>query len=294
MIGHRGAAGLYPENTLSGFKRALDIGVDGIELDVMTSADGMLCVHHDYRLNPEITQTSDKQWLANQSDMLIKNMTVEELQAYNVGRLKPHTKYAEKYPDQQAIDGERIPVLREVIALLKERSVHQTKLWIEIKTSPEQPDLTPPPETVVRQVLKILRDENVESQTLVLSFNWTILALVRKMAPQIPTAYLSVTAEWLDNIKIGQPGPSPWTAGIDVNDYHGSIPHSIHAAGGKIWCAWFETLTKKEVQAAHDLGLKVFTWYVDSERDMEKFLKMDVDGIITNRPDRAKRLLNQA
>ena len=292
MIGHRGAAGLYPENTLSGFKRALDIGVDGIELDVMTSADGMLCVHHDYRLNPEITQTSDKQWLANQSDMLIKNMTVEELQAYNVGRLKPHTKYAEKYPDQQAIDGERIPVLREVIALLKERSVHQTKLWIEIKTSPEQPDLTPPPETVVRQVLKILRDENVESQTLVLSFNWTILALVRKMAPQIPTAYLSVTTEWLDNIKLGQPDPSPWTAGIDVNDYHGSIPHSIQAAGGKIWCAWFETLTKKEIQTAHDLGIEVFAWYVDFEQDMEKILKMDVDGLITNRPDRAKRLLN--
>jgi glycerophosphoryl diester phosphodiesterase len=88
LTGHRGAAGLYPENTLSGFERALDLGVDGIELDVMTTADGALCVHHDYRLKPETARTSDRQWLSSQADIPIKSLTYKELQTYDVGRLK--------------------------------------------------------------------------------------------------------------------------------------------------------------------------------------------------------------
>ncbi|MGD9075398.1 MAG: glycerophosphodiester phosphodiesterase family protein, partial [Desulfobacteraceae bacterium] len=52
VIGHRGAAGLAPENTLAAFSRALDIGVDGMELDVQLSADGIAVVHHDFQLNP--------------------------------------------------------------------------------------------------------------------------------------------------------------------------------------------------------------------------------------------------
>jgi len=291
VIGHRGASGLYPENTLTGFERTLDIGVDGIELDVLTTADGVLCVHHFYTLKPEIARTPDRKWLDNQSAIPIKSLTFEELQTYDVGRLKPRTKYARKYPDQKAIDGERIPAFRKVIDLLKARGGDHTKLWVEIKTSPEQPGMTPPSEDVVQQVLKIVRDKNFDSRVVLLSFNWNVLAIVKKIAPQISTAYISATAKWLDNIKIGQPGPSPWMAGIDVDDYQGSIPHSINAIGGKIWCAWSESLTRKEVQTAHDLGIKVFVWIVDSERDIRKFLKMDVDGIITNRPDRAKRIL---
>jgi len=290
VIGHRGAAGLYPENTLAGFERTLDIGVDGVELDVMTTADGVLCVHHFFSLKPEIVRTSNRKWLNTQSIVPIKSLTFETLQTYDVGRLKPHTKYARKYPEQKAIDGEQIPPFHKVIDLLKKRGVDHTKLWVEIKTSPEQPDMTPPSENVVRQVLKIVCDENFDSRVVLLSFNWNVLSFVKKMAPQIPTAYISATAKWLDNIKIGQPGPSPWMAGIDVDDYQGSIPHSINAIGGKIWCAWSESLTRKEVQTARDLGIKVFVWVVDSERDIRKFLKMDVDGIITNRPDRAKRI----
>ncbi len=219
LIGHRGAAGLCPENTLSGFERALDLGVDGIELDVMMTADGVLCVHHDYRLKPETARTSEKQWLNSRAEIPIKSLTFKALQTYDVGRLKPHTEYANKYPDQHATDGERIPAFREVIALLKEQGDEQINMWIEIKISPEQPEMTPPSEIVVKQVLKTLHDEDFEDRALLLSFNWSVLALVKKMAPQIPTAYLSVTADWLDNIKPGQPGPSPWTADINLDNY---------------------------------------------------------------------------
>ncbi len=293
LVGHRGAAGLYPENTLSGFERTLDLGVDGIELDVMTTADGVLCVHHDYRLNPGTARITAKQWINDRVDIPIRNLTFQALQAYDVGRLNPDTVYALRYPDQCAIDGEKIPALQEVIALLKERDNEHTKMWIEIKVSPDQPEMTPPAEMVVKQVLKTLHNEDFDDRTIVLSFNWSVLALIKKMAPWMPRAYLSVTAKWLDNIKLGQPGPSPWTAGINLDDYHGSIPHGIHAAGGKIWGAWYKQLTVKEVQTAHDLGLKVFAWFVDSLSDIRKFVNMGVDGIITNRPDRAKQRLSR-
>ena len=55
IIGHRGAAGLAPENTLASFSRACAIGVSGIELDVHLTADGAVVVHHDYALNPDLT-----------------------------------------------------------------------------------------------------------------------------------------------------------------------------------------------------------------------------------------------
>ena len=53
IIGHRGAAGLVPENTLAAFQKACEIGVDAIELDVFLTAGGKIVVHHDYALKPE-------------------------------------------------------------------------------------------------------------------------------------------------------------------------------------------------------------------------------------------------
>jgi glycerophosphoryl diester phosphodiesterase len=65
VIGHRGAAGLAPENTLAAFKRALNLGVHAVELDVLLTSDKELIVHHDYRLKPEIARTPDGAWLKN-------------------------------------------------------------------------------------------------------------------------------------------------------------------------------------------------------------------------------------
>ena len=96
VIGHRGAAGLAPENTISSFKRAIDIGVDAFELDVHLTDEGEPVVHHDYYLKPEIARKSDGSWLSNESKLLIKDLTVKELKTYDVGRLKPGTKYSQR------------------------------------------------------------------------------------------------------------------------------------------------------------------------------------------------------
>ena len=209
VIGHRGAAGLSPENTLSAFRRALDLKVDAIELDVLLTADRKLVVHHDYRLNQEIARTTDGKWLKDRSGPAIKDLTLAELKTYDVGRLKPNTKYARRYPKQKPADGERIPTLREVVSLLRSSENCKTQLWAEIKTSPEKPDMTPSPEIVADAVVHVLREQNFAGRVRILSFDWRALVHVQKTAPEIPTVYLSLEGRSLNNIKAGQPGASP-------------------------------------------------------------------------------------
>jgi glycerophosphoryl diester phosphodiesterase len=285
LIGHRGAAGLAPENTLAAFRQACEIGVDAVELDVLLTADKKIVVYHDFSLKPEITRTSDGKWIKDRSSLAINDLTFAQLKLYDVGRLKPGTRYARRYPNQQSVDGEGIPTLRQVILLLKKQCDPAVQIWIEIKTSPEKPQMTPAPEAVAEAVVNLLREEKLATRAYVLSFDWRALAHVQKIAPDIPTVYLSLIGSRLNNIKPGQPGPSPWMAGIDIDDYNGSIPRAVKAAGGRLWAHYYKQLTSDDLKDAHELGFRVFVWTVDSKSEMIRLIEMGVDGIITNRPD---------
>jgi glycerophosphoryl diester phosphodiesterase len=276
---------LAPENTLAGFQRACEIGVDGIELDVLMTSDRQIAVHHDYALKPEIARSSDGQWIGNFSKLVVKDLSLAELKKYDVGRLQPDTHYARRYPESQPADGERIPSLLQVIELIKTSCPPATQLWIEIKTSPEKPDLTPPPQVVADAVVRSVRAHKITQQAFILSFDWRALVHVQEIAPEIPTVYLSLVGRRLNNIKPGQPGTSPWTAGIDADDYNGSIPRAVDASGGRHWAQYYRHLTRDDLKTARQLGMRVFVWTVDSKSEMLRFLEMGVDGIITNRPD---------
>ena len=290
IIGHRGAAGLVPENTLAAFKKACEIGADAIELDVLLTADNNIAVHHDYTLKPEITRTPDGEWL-NRPGPLIKELTLANLKAYDVGRLKTGTRYSRRYPAQQPVDGERIPTLGEVISLLKSKCDPATQLWVEIKTNPEKPDLTPAPETVAAEVVQLLRMQNFTGRGRILSFDWRALAHIQKLTPEIPTVYLSLEGKRLNNIKAGRPGASPWMAGLDIDDFSGSIPQAVKAAGGRYWAPYYKHLTNDLLNEAHELGIQVYVWTPDKRSDMVRLIEMGVDGIITNRPDILKSVV---
>ena len=292
VIGHRGAAGLAPENTLAAFARAWKIGVDAVELDVLLAADGEVVVHHDYRLNPEMTRSATGDWLNGSLGPAIKNLTLAQLKTYDVGRLKPDTVYWRQYPLQQPVDRERIPTLVEVITAYKTLSNGTSRLWIEIKTSPEEPEISPSPEDVTEAVMQVLGSEYVHDRVRILSFDWRALAHVRKIAPDIPTVYLSCIGATMDNIKPGPAGPSPWTAGLNVNDFNGSSPRIVKAAGGCFWAPDCRYLTPQNLTEARRLGIKVFVWGSDDRNNMNRFINMKVDGIITNRPDILKSLVD--
>lgn len=293
VIGHRGAAGLAPENTLSAFARACEIGVDAVEFDVLITADGEVVVHHDFNLKPEMTRTNDGKWLEGISAPAIHDLTLAELKTYDVGRLRPRTSYARRYPEQKAVDGQRIPTLHEVVSLLKQKAHSSIELWIEIKTTPEKPDLTPPPEIVSGMVVKILREEKIADHARILSFDWRNLVHVQKIAPDIPTVYLSLEGASLNNIKPGRPGSSPWMAGLDIDDFAGSIPGAIQAAGGRYWAPYYKQVTFNDIQKAHQFGIQVMVWAPDFPSEMERLIEMGVDGIITNRPDILKSIVEK-
>ena len=99
--GHRGARGYLPENTLPSFARALELGVTTLELDVGVTRDGVVVVHHDRGLNPDIARGPDGKWVARA--LPINSLTYEELQRYDVGRLRPGSDYAMRFPRQQPV-----------------------------------------------------------------------------------------------------------------------------------------------------------------------------------------------
>jgi glycerophosphoryl diester phosphodiesterase len=291
VIGHRGAAGLLPENTLAAFKRGCELGIDAIELDVLVSADGELVVHHDFKLKPEIARASDGTWISSTSQPAVRDLTVAQLKAYDVGRLQPKTSYAARYPEQNPVDGERIPTFKEAIDLFKKSCSLSTRLFVEIKTSPEEPGLTPPPEAVSEKVIRMLRNEGIAGRTAILSFDWRNLAHIQKTAPEITTVYLTIVGPGLNNLKPNQPGASTWMAGFDIDDFNGSAPKAVKAAGGRIWSPYFKNLTPETLAEARSLGLLVSVWTPDSPDDLKKMIEMKVDAITTNRPDVLKRLL---
>jgi glycerophosphoryl diester phosphodiesterase len=293
IIGHRGAAGLAPENTLAAFARACELGVDGIELDVLVSADGELVVHHDFRLKPEIARTADGNWISSASRPAVKDLTVARLKTYDVGRLQPETSYAGRYPEQASVDGERIPTFKEVIELFKKSCNPSTRLFVEIKTSPEEPALTPPPEAVSEQVVRTLKEKGIVDRTCALSFDWRNLVHIQKIAPELVTVYLTVSTLGSNTLKPNQPGPSPWMAGFDIDDFNGSAPRAVKSAGGRIWAPFFKNLTQESLEEARRLGLGVSVWTPDRPEDLEQVIRMKVDAITTNRPDVLKKLLKE-
>jgi glycerophosphoryl diester phosphodiesterase len=292
VVGHRGAAGLAPENTLAGFARALELGADGIEMDVHLTHDGVAVVHHDPRLRPETTRGADGRWL-HAPGAPLRTLRLEQLKVFDVGRLKPDTAYARRFPEQVPADGARIPTLREVLDLVRRAGTPRTRLWIEIKTSPLTPALTAAPGAIADAVIVLARQAGVAHRTVLLSFDWRALVHAQKVAPEIATDYLTAQFEKFDTLRAGQPGASPWLAGFDVDDFGGSAPRAIHAAGGRYWGPHHGAVTRQTLDEAHALGLRVVPWTVNEAADMRRLMALGVDGITTDRPDRLLEILGR-
>lgn len=260
---HRGARGHAPENTLPAFATALTMGVTTLELDTGVTRDGVVVIHHDRRLNPDIARSPDGQWVHAPAP-LIHELSFEELQRYDVGRLRPGSEYARQFREQQAHDGARIPRLAELFDLVKKSGYDAVRFNIETKVSPQAPEETLPPLEFSRALVAEIRKAGMEARASIQSFDWRTLHVVEREAPEIPTVYLT-----------GRRGEE-------------SQPRQVHAAGGRIWSPHHEAMDSAALVEARALGLKVIPWTVNEPAAVERVLDLAVDGLISDYPDRVR------
>jgi glycerophosphoryl diester phosphodiesterase len=258
LQGHRGARGLAPENTLPAFAAALSLGVDTLELDVGVTRDGVVVVHHDRTLNPDIARGPDDRWIA--SAPTIHSLDYAELLRYDVGRLRPGSDYARPLAQQLAIDGTRVPRLAEVFALARRAGNDSVRFNIETKLSPQAPAETLPPQEFARALIAEIRKAGMAARSTIQSFDWRTLAVVQAEAPDIATVYLT-GAKFAD------------------------APAQVKAAGGRIWSPNFNAVNAATLKQARDAGLQVVVWTVNAPADIAAMLELGVDGIISDRPD---------
>jgi glycerophosphoryl diester phosphodiesterase len=279
---HRGGRGLFPENTLVAFANALAMHVDTLELDVSATRDGVLVVSHERRLNPDLARDANGVYVAPPATPFIE-LTLAQVKAYDVGQIRPGSGYAQQFPEQRAVPGTQIPTLKEVIDLVRRSGDEHVRLNIETKIDPYHPEESPDPERFVTLLLGILDAEQFADRVMIQSFDWRTLQLVQQRAPDIPTVYLTLQRGMAPTVSLQ--GATPLTAGFNPADHGGSLPRTIHAAGGKVWSPYFADVTPELIKEAHDLDLRVVVWTVNKPEDIARLIDMGVDGIISDRPD---------
>jgi glycerophosphoryl diester phosphodiesterase len=173
---------------------------------------------------------------------------------------------------------------------VKKSGNEQVRFNIETKVSPLEPGATPDPETFARTLIDVIRQEGMAARAAVQSFDWRTLQVVQRIAPEIPTVYLSAQQPFLDNIGGDARAASPWTAGFPYKD-HGSVPRMVTAAAGRTWSPYFRDLSEGTLQEARRLGLKVIVWTVNEPALIRRMLDLGVDGIISDRPDLVRQVL---
>jgi glycerophosphoryl diester phosphodiesterase len=254
--GHRGARGHLPENTLPAFSLDIEMGVDTLELDVAITKDGVVVVHHDRRLNPDVARGPDGHWVAWPTPTL-HSLGFDELQRYDVGRIRPGSEYAARFPHQQPVDGTRIPKLSQVFALGTKTKV---RFNIELKLDAKHPDETLAPEPFTRAVIAEVRKAGMEKRAQLQSFDWRAVKIVERDAPELATAYLT--------------------------EMQHSVLQTVREAKAKTWSPDYRALTKDVLDEAHRAGLRVVAWTVNEPRDIARLIDWGVDGIISDYPDR--------
>ncbi|TVS05351.1 MAG: glycerophosphodiester phosphodiesterase [Rhodobacteraceae bacterium] len=283
IYGHRGARGVLPENTMASFRYLRGTGAQGLEIDVQNAASHVPVVVHDPCVPMQLARGPNGKWMCAAGPK-IRDLSLAQLQSYDVGRLNPDHAYGNSYPDQQPRDGERIPGLEQVLdwATGEDGLI----LNIEIKSYATRDDLGDPPAMLVEALLQALARHRMPGEVLVSSFDWRVLDEVQCQAPDLARGYLTYE----------QPGEhltvfegSPWMAGLSLAQHGNNLPGLIAAQGGRCWCAHHRDLTEVRIRQAHEVGVAVNAWTVNAPEDIARLVAWGIDGIITDYPSRGAR-----
>jgi glycerophosphoryl diester phosphodiesterase len=288
IYGHRGARGDLPENTLESFKYLFDNAINAYETDILISKDLVPVITHDFRLDPSLTKDKEGNWIKDE-DIKIFDLTYDEISKFDVGSLNKLTRYGRRFVNQRSLENQKIPKLSELLELSSKNVLQNLLINLEIKSTPDEKNLTPDPKDLVQIVLNEINNSNLKEKIIISSFDWRILREVKKQSPEIPRAYLTFQQEKGMKIKKTIYSKSPWIDHIPLTIVY-DLPKIIKELGGSAWHPYYKDINKKAVKDAHDNNLPVNVWTVNDEDDMLKMIEYGVDGIMTDYPLTLKNL----
>ncbi|WP_345566472.1 glycerophosphodiester phosphodiesterase family protein [Nonomuraea rosea] len=275
--GHRGARGLWPENTLPGMSRTMELGVHALELDVALTADRRLVLTHDLTVS---AVTSADRRPVHAGDPLfpyvgkpINSLTLAQLRMLDVGVRLP------RHPDdpfaltQVAMPETRMPTLGAVLGLVNAYEAEDVRLHIELKSDPTRPELTSDPEMFTELVVEELDRHGRLGNAAVLSFDWRIIAHAAGLAPGARRFALIEldTLHWHD----------------DLGD---DVPAAARDAGATTLSPEHIMVDEALMTQAAAAELDVAVWTVNEAALAGRMLDLGVAGIVTDYPDRMREV----
>ena len=262
--GHRGCRGLIPENTVPAMINAIGLGVTTLEMDVCISKDNKVFLSHEPFFNHEITTLPDGGFIPEKNERLFNmyKMNYDSIIKYDVG-LSPHP----RFPNQQKMKTVK-PLLSDVFKAVKEYMMTARRPFpyynIETKTLPERDNTYHPlPGEFVELLMEVIKENQMEDFVIIQSFDFRTLQYLHKHYPNIKTAML-IEADNKSSFR------------KQIKDI-GFIP-SIYSPESSLVIA-------NLVKECHDLNMKIIPWTVNDKKEIERFKKMGVDGIITDYPN---------
>jgi glycerophosphoryl diester phosphodiesterase len=229
-VAHRGSSGSYPENTRVAIEKAIETGVEMIEVDCQLSKDGHVVVFHDERLQRTARAKGH-----------VRSKTLKELKKLDVGAWF-----------RKSFKGERILTLEEVLDILDGK----VDLNLDIK-SDKQGSLG-----IELKLLFTLSHYDYLERCVFSSFDYRVLRRLRELAPDTRIGVLH---------------------GAEIKDNPFQLAREIGAESLHIQK---ELATPPLLERAAHLGLKTLVWTVNEVPEMEKFLALGVDGIISDFPEK--------
>jgi glycerophosphoryl diester phosphodiesterase len=270
--GHRGARGYVPENTIPSFKKALEQGADTIELDLVVSKDGKLVVSHEPWFSSNISLDKDGNRIPpeKQRENNIFKMTYDEVKLFDVGSIGN-----KDFPLQEKMKVAK-PLLKDVFVeigkFVKDRKLAKPRYNIEIKTEGEKGDgvFHPAPAEYAKLVYAEIKAGKMLKHVIVQSFDVRPLQELRKIDPKLPLALLVGNKDGIaKNLE---------KLGFQPDTYS---PH-------------YSLLDADLIRYCRERNLKIVPWTVNEIADLERMKTFDLDGIITDYPDRAVKVFKKS
>lgn len=256
--GHRGCRGLLPENSLPAFKKAIELGVNTLEMDLAISKDHKVVVSHEPFISRTYCLDIDGETISKEDDLKynLYQMDYDSIKLFDCG-----SKFHKRFPNQEKMKVYK-PLLSEVFSLSDEINP-EIKYNIEIKAKPEYDNIyTPTPKEFVNLVLNEIEKYEVFERTNLQSFDIRILEEIKRQAPKMKVALLIDENELID-IKLKELSFKP-----------------------EIISPYYKLLTKAKVKSYQNENYKVIPWTVNKIKDMQLILDFKVNGIITDYPDK--------